>query len=131
MAMKSKVYVKADAVRPYVERAMADEKLRGDVLSAFKTARKLYADLLERDGGRPVTIATRVATDEDVREKLASAIDDLRSASDRLHGRKSHSGRNTTLLLAGITLGVLYNPVTGPETRRFIRELLTGEPREQ
>ena len=30
------------------------------------------------------------------------------------------------LLLTGLTLGLLYNPVTGPETRRFIKEMLSG-----
>jgi hypothetical protein len=123
---KSKVYDTADTIRPYVERAMADEKLRGDVLHAFKTAKKLYSELVDGDT-KPVTLATRVATDEDIREKLATAIDDLRSASDRLQGKKDHAGRNTTLLIAGLALGILYNPVTGAETRRFIKEMLTGD----
>ena len=71
-------------------------------------------------------IATRVATDDDVRDKLREAIEDLRSASDRLKGKRDHSTRNTVLLVTGITLGLLYNPVTGPETRRFIKEMLSG-----
>ena len=126
---KSKVYDTADTIKPYVERAMADDKLRGDVMHAFKTAKKLYAELIDGDT-KPVTLATRVATDEDIREKLARAIEDLKSANDRLQGKKDHSGRNATLLVAGIALGILYNPITGAETRRFIKEMLTGEPRE-
>jgi hypothetical protein len=126
---KSKVYDTADTIKPYLERAMADEKLRADVMHAFKTAKKLYGELVDGET-KPVTLATRVATDEDVREKLATAIGDLRSASDRLQGKKDHSGRNTTLLVAAIALGILYNPVTGVETRRFIKEMLTGESRE-
>jgi hypothetical protein len=123
---KNKIYDTADTIRPYVERAMADEKLRADVMHAFKTAKKLYAELIGEDT-TPVTLATRVATDEDIREKLATAIEDLRSASDRLQGKKDRAGRNTTLLVAGIALGILYNPITGAETRRFIKEMLTGE----
>jgi hypothetical protein len=123
---KSKVYDTADTIRPYVERAMADEKLRADVMHAFKTAKKLYAELIDGDT-KPVTLATRVATDDDVREKLGRAIEDLRSASDRLQGKKDHAGRHTTLLVAGIALGILYNPITGAETRRFIKEMLTGD----
>jgi hypothetical protein len=122
---KNKVYDRADSIKPYVERAMGDEKLRADVMHAFKTARKLYRDLAGGDVA-PVTLATRVATDEDIRDKLRQAIEDLRSASDRLQGKKDHSGRNTTLLVAGIALGILFNPITGPETRRFIREMVTG-----
>jgi hypothetical protein len=127
---KNKVYGGADTIRPYVERAMADEKLRTDVMHAFRTARNLYDELAGGDTA-PVTLATRVATEDDLREKLASAIDDLRSASDRLQGKgkDDRGGRTTTLLVAGLALGILFNPVTGAETRRFIRELLTGEQR--
>jgi hypothetical protein len=119
-----KVYDAADSVKPYVQRAMHDEKLREDVLSAFATAKDLYPELV---GGRSaVTLAQRVATDDDVREKLRTAIDDLRSAADRLQGRKSQSKSHTGLLVAGIALGILFNPVTGPETRRWLKDMLTG-----
>lgn len=103
---------------------MTDEKLRQDVVSAFSTAKDLYNELI---GGRgAVTLATRVATDEEIRDRLRDAIDDLRSAADRLQGKKSHSGRNTTLLIVGIALGLLFNPVTGPETRKWVKDLLGG-----
>ena len=125
MNSKIKVYGAADSIKPYVERAMSDEKLRNDVFRAVRTANDLYRELMS-DKNEPVRIATRVATDDDVRDKLRDAIEDLRSASDRLKGKKDHSARITTLLLVGITLGVRYNPVTGPETRRFIRDLLGG-----
>lgn len=121
---KDKVYDAADNVKPYVQRAMQDEKLRDDVLSAFATAKGLYNELI---GGRgAVTLATRVATDEDVRDKLKEAIEDLRNAADRLQGKKSHGGRNTTLLVAGIALGILFNPVTGAETRKFLKDMIGG-----
>jgi hypothetical protein len=121
---KDKVYDAAGTVKPYVDRAMHDEKLRDDVLSAFATARELYDELV---GGRsPVTLATRVATDDDVRDKLREAIDDLRNAADRLQGKKDHSGRASTLLVAGIALGILFNPVTGAETRRWLKGLVGG-----
>jgi gas vesicle protein len=122
---KDKVYDAAGSVKPYVERAMTDEKLRQDVVSAFSTAKDLYNELI---GGRgAVTLATRVATDEEIRDRLRDAIDDLRSAANRLQGRKqSHSGRNTTLLIVGIALGLLFNPITGPETRKWVKDLLGG-----
>jgi hypothetical protein len=121
---KDKVYDAAENVKPYVERAMADEKLKEDVLSAFTTAKSLYNELIGSRGA--VSLASRVATDDEVRDKLRAAIDDLRSAADRLQGKKEHHGRNTTLLIAGIALGILFNPVTGPETRRWVKEMLTG-----
>ena len=122
---RDKVYDAADNVKPYVERAMRDEQLRRDVANAFMTARGLYDELI---GARSaVTVANRVATDEDVRERLKTAIEDLRSAANRLQGRqeRSHRGRKA-LLIAGIAIGILYNPVTGPETRRWLKDTISG-----
>ena len=121
---KDRVYDAAGNIKPYVERAMSDEKLREEVMHAFSTARQLYDELV--GDRRAVRIAGRVATDTEVREKLREAIDDLRNAADRLQGKKDHSGRNTTLLVAGIALGLLFNPVTGPETRKWVKELVVG-----
>jgi hypothetical protein len=121
---RDKVYDAAGNVKPYVERAMTDEKLRADVMSAFSTARDLYSELI---GGRgAVTVATRVATDDEIRDKLRTAVEDLRNAADRLQGKKEHNGRNTTLLVAGIALGILFNPITGPETRKWVKEMIGG-----
>jgi len=121
---KDKVYDAAGNVKPYVERAMTDEKLRQDVVSAFSTAKDLYNELI---GGRgAVTLATRVATDDEIRDRLKDAIEDLRSAATRLQGKKSHSSRNTTLLVVGIALGLLFNPITGPETRKWVKDILGG-----
>jgi gas vesicle protein len=121
---RDKVYDAAENVKPYVERAMNDDKLREDVMHAFATAKDLYGELVGPRGA--VTLATRVATDEEIREKLKTAVDDLRNAADRLQGRRSHGGRTTTLLIAGIALGILFNPVTGPETRKWVKEMIGG-----
>lgn len=122
---KDKVYDAAGNVKPYIERAVADEKLRQDVLSAFATARELYSELVASRG--PVTtLATRVATDDEVQEKLKAALDDLRSAANRLQGRRERSRRNARLLVLGIVIGILFNPITGPDTRRWLKETLTG-----
>jgi hypothetical protein len=111
-------------VRPYIERAVTDEDLRDNVLSAFQAAREVYNELI---GDRGVTtIASRVATDKDVQEKLKEAIDELREAADRVQGKKDSGGRNGMLLLAGITLGILFNPMTGPATRQWLKEKVLG-----
>jgi len=121
---KDKVVDAAENVKPYVDRAINDEKLRADVMNAFTTARDLYTELV--GDRRAVTVAARVATDDEIRAKLKEAVEDLRSAADRLQGTKDHSGRNATLLVAGIALGILFNPVTGPETRRWLKEMIGG-----
>jgi hypothetical protein len=123
---KDTLLTKADTMRPYVERAMSDDNLRRDVLRAFAIARDLYSELA-RDRDRPITIASRVATDDEIRDKLRDAIEDLRRASDRLQGKKERSGiRGSSLLVTGIALAILFNPVTGPETRQFIKDMFSG-----
>ena len=115
-------------VKPYVQRAIQDEELRDNLKSAFATARDVYDELI---GGRGVTgVASKVASDKDIQEQLRSAIDDLRTAADRIQGREEHKARNTSLLLAGIALGILFNPMTGPEARRWLKDKIFGEDEE-
>ena len=55
-----------------------------------------------------------------------TALDELREAGRHVQKAESHTGRNVTLLVAGITLGVLFNPMTGADTRKWIREKVFG-----
>ena len=111
--------------KPYVQRALQDEELRESLRSAFVTARGVYDELL---GNRGMTgVASKVAGDEEIQDQLRSAIQDLRKAADRIQGRESHKSRNSTLLLVGIALGILFNPMTGPETRRWLKDRIFGE----
>src|SRR5207248_5236595 len=88
-------------------------------------AKQAYDELL--GGTRGVTtVASRVATDKEIQDNLKTAIDELRSASRRIQGKEEHKGKAGTLLLAGIALGILFNPITGPETRRFIKEMISS-----
>ncbi|MEP6908798.1 MAG: hypothetical protein ABI896_00040 [Actinomycetota bacterium] len=119
---------KASDARPYIERAFKDEQVREDVKSAIATARDIYDQLL---GGRAFgAAAAKVATDKDIQKQLREAIEDLRDAADRVQGKGSHGGRNATLLLTGIVLGVLFNPVTGPGARRWLQGKVFGEGEE-
>jgi len=119
---------RASDARPYIERALKDEKVREDVKSAIATARDIYDQLL---GGRAFgAAAAKVATDKDIQQQLRDAIDDLRDAADRVQGKDSHAARNATLLLTGIALGVLFNPVTGPGARRWLQGKVFGEGEE-
>lgn len=111
-------------MKPYVTRALQDEEVRENVKHAIATARDIYDELL---GGRSTTaVAARVATDSEIQDNLKIAIDDLRKAANRVQGKKEHSSRNATLLIAGIALGILFNPVTGPATRQWISDKLLG-----
>jgi len=111
-------------VRPYVERALSDQEVRDNVRNAFEAAREVYSDLM---GGRGVTgVAARVATDKEIQDNLRTAIEELRHAADRVQGKQSHMVRNM-LLLTGIALGILFNPMTGADTRKWIRSKIFGE----
>ncbi len=114
----------ADNVRPYVERALKDEDLRDNLRNAFEAARNVYDELI---GGRSMTtMAVRAASDKEIRENLKTAIEELREAADRVQGKEQHKTRNTMLLVAGITLGILFNPMTGAQTRKWLGDLITG-----
>lgn len=121
---KDKVINQAGNVKPYIERAMKDDDLRDNVMTAFAAAKEVYDELI---GNRGVTtVATRVATDKEIQDKLKEAVDELREAADRVQGKKDHGGRNATLLMAGIALGILFNPITGPATRKWITDAVFG-----
>jgi hypothetical protein len=121
---RDKVTGAASNVKPYVDRAVNDPELRDNVKAAFQAAREVYDELI---GNRSVTtVATRVATDKDIQEKLKDAVDELRTAANRVQGKKEHGARNATLLVTGIALGILFNPVTGPATRKWLADAVFG-----
>lgn len=110
--------------KPYVSRALQDEEVRENVKNAIAAAREIYDELI--GGRRPTVVAARVATDKEIQDNLRSAIDDLRKAANKVQGKKEHTSRNATLLLTGIVLGVLFNPMTGPQTREWLSNKLLG-----
>jgi len=116
----------ATTARPYVERALKDEELRDNVRQAFLAAKEVYGELISK--GEVKKAATYAVTDHEVQENLFTAVDELRQAAARLQGSEeaAHRARNTTLLLSGIALGILFNPVTGPQARAWLRETVLG-----
>jgi hypothetical protein len=121
---RDKVSDAADNVKPYVDRALHDEELRENVRNAWESARTVYNELIGKRGVSGV--ATRIATDKDIQEELRSTITELRRAADRVQGREEHKSRNGTLLFVGIVLGILFNPITGPATRKWLSDRLFG-----
>ena len=124
MAMtRDRISDRGRTMKPYVERALKDEDVRDNLRDALAAAREIYDELV---GNRGVTtVAARVATDKDIQDNLRRAIDDLRTAAEHVQGKESHKARNT-LLLSGIAIGVLFNPLTGAATREWLRGLFGG-----
>ena len=99
-------------------------QIAGQVKKAYESARKIYDELL---GDRGTTgMAMRVARDKDLQKELRKTVEELRLAGRQARGGESHVGRNVSLLLVGIALGVLFNPATGPDTRRWLKDKLLG-----
>ncbi|HEY7420884.1 MAG TPA: hypothetical protein VH541_02660 [Gaiellaceae bacterium] len=127
---KDKVADAAASARPYVERALRDKELRDNVRNAYTSARAVYDELSSRR--RMSDAASRLAGDKDLQDEIRSAIDELRNAAGRVKDVKRSApepGRaawNGLLLLAGILLGILLNPITGPAARRLLARKLFG-----
>jgi hypothetical protein len=105
---------------------MTDPELREDLLAAFVAARSLYGQMARSRG---VKSKAEKATDKDFQKQLQALVDDLSEASDKLQGKakkKGHKTRNRVILLTGVTLGVLYNPWTGEQTREWIMDRIAG-----
>ena len=115
---------RAEEMRPYVDRALNDQELRDNLKEAFAAAREVYGELLGNRGA--VGVAQRVATDKEIQESLRRAVEELRAAADRMQGKAEHNARNRMLLLTGITAGILFNPMTGPATRKWLLDKVTG-----
>jgi hypothetical protein len=126
MAKTKSPALSTDALKPYVQRAMTDPELREDLLAAFVAARSLYGQMATGSG---VKGKAEKVSEKDFQKQLQSLVADLSEASDKLQGKakKGHKARNRVILLTGVTLGVLYNPWTGEQTREWIMNRIAGE----
>ena len=126
MAKTKTPALSTDALKPYVQRAMTDPELREDLLAAFVAARSLYGQMAKSRG---VKGKAEKVSEKDFQKQLQFLVADLSEASDKLQGKarkKSHKARNRVILLTGVTLGVLYNPWTGEQTREWIMDRIAG-----
>jgi hypothetical protein len=123
---KDRVTGVAGSAKPYVERALRDDELRDHVKQAYSAAREIYEELVAPRG--LVGVAHKVAADSDIQDNLRTAIEELRQAANRLQGRRTteHRGGRNLLLFAGVVAGLLFNPVTGPQTRRWLADKVFG-----
>lgn len=131
MAATTKVREKVTTARPVVQRIAKDEKFKKHVKNAYGSAKTIYDELFQ-EGEAPTEasakkVVAKLAQDPELQEELRNVIAELRSAGKRAKSKAkpSRKGRNA-MLLAGIVIGILYNPKTGPETRKWLKDRVLG-----
>ena len=120
-----------DDVKPYVRRALQDDDLQRNVLRAWKAARTVYDEL---SGERAGSAAVKAVNPNDrVHQEIDSAVSNLSEALLRMSGRRPRTsgGRSwKPFLLTAMTAFVLFNPATGPSTRKWLKDHLVGSAEE-
>lgn len=120
MATVEKVKRSATEAVPVVKQLAKDEQFRKALIDAYGTARQIYDEL---DGEKSAKrLAGRIASDPKLQKELTKHLKEIQKAAKKA-SRKSHKKRNA-LILGAIALGVLYNPKTGPQTRKWLKEKL-------
>jgi Ribonuclease G/E len=116
-----------ETLKPYIDRALTDPEFRDDVKDALEAARELYGPISKSNGDLSAT-AKRVASDKKTQKQLKRALEDLQRAGSTLKGKKKKKKRaRKMVLLAGVIVGALYNPWTGPQTREWLLDRIAGD----
>jgi hypothetical protein len=123
---REKAGIAIEIARPAIERIAKDEDLRENLRTAFESAARIYAG--SADGASTRTVAAaRAVSDPELQDEMKKVLAELRKAGNRARGKsESHRGRNGALIAAGLLVGLLFNPLTGPDTRRWIKDQLFG-----
>jgi hypothetical protein len=116
-----------ETIKPYLDRALTDPEFRDDLKDALEAARELYGPLTKGNGNVSVA-AKRLATDKKAQKQVKRAVEDLQRATSTLQkgNKKSKKRGRKMVLLAGIIVGALYNPWTGPQTRDWLLDQIAG-----
>ena len=115
-----------ETIKPYLDRALTDPEFRDDLKDALEAARELYGPLTKGNGNVSVA-AKRLATDKKAQKQVKRAVEDLQRATTTLQkGKKRKKRGRKMVLLAGIIVGALYNPWTGPQTRDWLLDQIAG-----
>jgi len=115
-------------LQPQVERLARDEELHAHVRNAYDSGRLIYERVFGGGGARG--FVRRVSRDEQLRQELARTLGELRAAGGRVQEPPAHRGRNMVLFASGFGLALLFNPLSGPATRRWLDARLRGSDEE-
>ena len=131
MPATEKVKEVTATAKPAVRRLAKDKKFQKHAQKAYGSARTIYDDLFAE--GPPATesaakkVVARLAQDPELQTELRNVFHELQSAGKRakMAAKPTHKKRNA-MLMAGIVIGILYNPATGPDTRKWLKEKMFG-----
>lgn len=110
------------AATPVMKKLATDENFRKTVIGAYVAAKSIYDEIGEDK--KVKALAGKFATDPQLQKELSKQLKGVQRSAKKAT-KKSHKKRNA-LILAGITIGLLYNPATGPDTRRWLKEKISG-----
>ena len=84
---------RAEAVRPYVKRAMEDPELRDDLMAAFAAARELYEKVSKGDGvkGKAQKISSKTSRRSSTSSSRVSPMRRIASRARRRATRRATS----------------------------------------
>lgn len=109
---------------PILKKLAKDEEFRKTVIGAYAAARDIYDEIGEDK--KMKALAAKIATDPKLQKELTKQFKDVQKSAKKAT-KASHKKRNA-LIMAGIVAGLLYNPKTGPQTRKWLREKMGSEP---
>jgi hypothetical protein len=117
----------AQAAGPYIQRLLADEELRANILEAVKAARHAYGRV---SSGKAAPTKTIIG-DKKVHNDLRDAAQSLREAAESLRGgrpkRKRHPLRKLLLIaIVGAALALVLND----DLRKSVLDMLFGAEEE-
>jgi hypothetical protein len=113
---------KAVRSNEYVQRVMEDPELRGNLVSAFDSARKAYTRI--SNGKSPVKAVTE---DKKVQRELKDAATSLKDAADSLRGQKKKKRRKGRLLLLAVVGAALALSVSEGLRKKVLDALFGAE----
>jgi hypothetical protein len=124
MEVREKLGGGVRALRPQIERLAADKELHAHLKSAYASGRVIYERVFP--ARKPSAAVRRLSGDAELRRELARGLDELRAAGGRIQARRGHRGRNGALFVTGLGLAVLFNPLSGTTTRRWLKARISG-----
>jgi len=101
----------------------ADKKFRNQLLAAVTHGERARQRATSRLGA--VAVARRLAADDELRQELNEAVENLRQAWSQLQAKRSHRLRNTLLVLGGAGIAAVG---ALPQSRRRLGGLLRRVP---